>query len=127
MSDWWIDATGTVHERCQLLVYVGNEFLGQAEIDPGECPDLGYRRGGTLYVCRHCGEVWARLVLLDHTGALTSFDRVSEISCSKHPDQWNLPGSLLEDRNAGYLRFLPPAALQREFNLYMRHYGYNPT
>lgn len=119
---YWIDAAGTAHERCRLLVYVGADFLGESPIDPGDCPELGYRRGGTAYFCSQCGEIWGRLVLVGLDGKIKWFDALDKVSCQRHSDQWNVPGSLLGgSRNEGYLNYLPPAALQREFLIHLKH------
>ena len=116
----WVDKDGTAHERCKLLTFLGPNFLGESPIDPGDCPELGYRRVGTAYFCSVCGEVWGRLVLVGPNGGYRAFE-VVQISCEKHFDQWNIAGSFLGGyRNEGYLKYLPLAAVQREFLIHLR-------
>lgn len=40
---------------------------------------------------------------------------VAVVACEKHPDDWEIPGSLLSGHNAGYIELLSPRALKREF------------
>lgn len=119
---YWIDGLGTAHERCKLLFFVREEFLGEGEYDPGEAAALGYRRGGTLYVCRDCGDIWGRIVVIDSKGKQRHFHEVAVVACEKHHDPYDIPGSLLSGyRNFGYMHFMPEAVLKREF---LKHINY---
>jgi hypothetical protein len=118
---------GTMHEICQLMFVVGNDILGIREIDVGEEAQLGYRRGGVVFVCRHCGQPWAWIILNDSKGHQTSFAEIADVACERHPDQWNVSGSLLGGyRNWAYQRLLPPLALKREFILHHNKFFNHP-
>ncbi len=118
----WTDENGTHREDCKLLFFAGKYFLGENAYDPGSTPALGYRRGGTLFVCRSCGDVWGRILLSNSQGNKESFSEVCDVACEKHTDQWNIPGSFLSGhRNIAYLELLPPAALKREFEIHLKH------
>lgn len=115
----WVDGDGTLHEWYRVLVFIGREFLGEFQLDPGDHPELGYRRTGVAYYCWHCGEVWARLVFIDSAGRRSPLN-VEQISCEKHYDQWQIAGSLLGARLEGILPYLPAAAVKREFRIYLQ-------
>lgn len=120
---YWVDSDGTAHEKCKLLFFVGTEFLGEADYDPGAAPNLGYRRGGTAYFCAHCGEIWGRVVCsgIHQKPSEWWFQELAKVSCERHSDQWEVPGSFLGGyRNDGLLDYLPPAALRREFLIHMK-------
>lgn len=117
----WTSPEGTAHERCTLLTFIKDRFLGESLIDPGETPEMGYRRGGVAFFCTSCGEIWGRLVLVSSEGEQTPFDKVERVACDKHYDQWEVSGSLLSGyRNEGYLKYLPLEAVKREFIIYLR-------
>lgn len=120
-ANCWVEENGTAHENCKLLFYAEGEFLGEAYYDPGNAPELGYRRGGAAYFCSHCGEIWGRVVLVLSSGKIGVFEEVSKVSCSRHSDQWEVPGSLLGGyRNEHYLNYMPPSAVQREFLVHLK-------
>jgi hypothetical protein len=87
--------------------------------DPGDWPSLHWRRMSVAYFCPECGEVWARLPILNSKGELEIFE-VSTVACEKHSDQWNVPGSLLSQGLESLLELMPYEAVKREFNLYLR-------
>lgn len=112
----WVDDAGTMHELCTIMFVVGNDILGIREVDPGEMPDIGYRRGGTVYVCATCGQAWGWIIMVDSKGQQTPFAEIARIACEKHHDPYEIPGSLLGGyRNHAYLRHLTPMAAKREF------------
>jgi hypothetical protein len=116
----FVDNDGTLHEQYRLLVFVDGAFLGESNIDPGSCPDLGYRRSGRAWFCPDCGDVWGRVVLIDSHGEQMPLE-VDTVSCARHKDQWETPGSLLSGyRNEGYLRHLPEPALRRELEVNLK-------
>lgn len=118
----WIDDSGTLHEKCKLLFLVGNDLISEGDYDPGMAPELGYRRVGVVYICQHCGQPWGHAVVLDSKGVQMPFE-VDRVACEKHPDQHEIPGSLLSGyRNHGYLTLLSPRALKREFVVHHQHY-----
>lgn len=121
-GSYWVDEADTLHENYQALIFIGSEFLGEFPIDPGAQPELCYRRGGVAYFCPACGEVWARLVWVNSRGEQQLFDTRS-VACDKHPDQWNIPGSLLTGELFGLLDLLPRAVLLREVILHFNYYG----
>lgn len=57
----------------------------------------------------------------DSRGDRQTFD-VMEVSCEKHRDPWNIPGSLLAWHLENLLESLPPEALKREFMIHLNHY-----
>ena len=71
------------------------------------------------YFCRQCGDVWARIVMLDAADRQQAFT-AENVACEKHHDQWNVAGSLLANELEGLLPYLPPAALKREFMLLLK-------
>ena len=73
------------------------------------------------YFCASCGEIWARLVLLDSTDQPLYF-RTANVSCRRHPDPWNIPGSLLYDEIAYNLNELSLEALRRELDVHLAYY-----
>lgn len=116
---WWVEANGTLHEQCKVLVFIGRAFLGEFPFDPGAHPEMRYRRSGAAYFCRACGEIWARLVLVDMQGRQEAFE-VEVVSCEKHYDQWAVSGSLLAGNLEALLPLLPLAAARREFMIHLR-------
>lgn len=121
-DDYWTDEDGTAHYKVRLLVFIGNNFLGESEIDPGNCPEMGWRGNGVVYFCPFCGEIWARVVMLHKNGRDWPFE-IAQVSCENHPDHWETPGSLLGGcRNEHYLPYLPLDALKREFMIHLNHY-----
>lgn len=116
----WVDENGTAHEQCKLLCFLGSTCLGESEIDPGDCPQLGWRRSGMAYYCTECGDVWARLILINSRGEREPLD-VSSNSCERHREQYGIAGSLLSCfRGDGYIDYLPLAAIKREFLLHLK-------
>jgi|SRR3990172_8434599 len=115
----WTDAEETLHERCSLLFFAGNSFLGEVSFDPGSASELGYPRGGRAFFCPDCGEVWGRIVLRDSRGQVY-FQDIDRVACERHADQWEIPGSLLGGRlGDGFLAYLPPQALARELVVHL--------
>lgn len=97
------------------MFLVGNDLLSESDFDPGNAPELGFRRGGVAYVCPHCGQAWAHAIVVDSKGQQMQFD-VAVVSCEQHTDYWEVPGSLLSGyRNAAYLPLMSAKALKREF------------
>lgn len=118
MAGIWVDKAGTRHETFQLLTFIGSDFLGQTAFDGGNYPSLRYLRFGLAYFCPSCGDIWARLVVVDGGGRQREFES-RRVSCLKHPDLWEMPGSLLAIGLDDLLHLLPPAALQREFMIHL--------
>lgn len=115
----WVDSeTGILHQNCRMLIFVGREFLGEFIFDPGAHPEMRWRRSGAAYFCYHCGEIWARVVMLDARGRQEAFEP-ERVACEKHWDQWNVAGSLLAGPLAHLLPMLPEAALKREFRIHL--------
>ena len=114
----WVDKNGTFHEQYTALVLVGNDLLGTFTIDPGAWPSLSYRRSGVAYYCPWCGDIWARVVFTDSRGIQASLD-ITTVSCIRHPDQWDLAGSLLAGRLEALIEHLPLDAVKREFEIHM--------
>lgn len=112
----WTDDAGTLHETCQLSFLIDGEDFGTVPFDPGsQAP--GWRRTSYAWACQTCGEIWGRAILI------TSFNNVAPfeffpVACRQHPDQWNVPGSLLSGPLGGLLEVLPPKAVRREFEIY---------
>lgn len=121
-SGYWVEGDGTAHEQCRVLIILGSRGLGEFAFDPGEWPTLRFRREGVAYFCSICGDVWARLVLLDHQGRAKPFEARS-VSCEKHWDQWNVSGSLLAGELETLIDLLPPEALRRELLVHLRTKG----
>lgn len=115
---YWVDEQGTFHENYSGIILLGDRCLGEFVFDPGNWPALGYRRTGAAYFCSHCGDVWARIVLADSRGVQMPLD-VERVACEKHPDSYNIPGSLLAGRLAALVELLPYDALRREFVIYI--------
>lgn len=85
------------------------------------------------YFCPTCGEIWARIVIAEE-----SYWSVEHVTCKKHrpqgvPDWGKIPGTLCasisswrKDLSVMWwgraLEHLPPAILQREFELTLSHY-----
>lgn len=113
-----VDSSGTFHENYTLTVLLGDDVFGQFVLDPGNCPQLGYRRTGAAYFCAHCGDIWARIIFTDSRGVQMPFD-VERVSCERHPDAYNTAGSLLAGRLAALVEFFSGAVLRREFILHM--------
>lgn len=76
------------------------------------------------FFCPACGDIWARMVLLEP--GKHSYFTLEWRKCEKHeangPRAFDLPGSLWLDWNVDYTDNLPPAILQREFDLHIKHY-----
>lgn len=115
----WTDPDGTYHEPGYLSFLVEDRDLGTVPFDPGAWPQLGYRRVGYAYCCSHCGSIWARVVRLTSSGAVAQFEFHS-VACREHPDQWNTPGSLLAGPLGALLEVMPPLAVRREFEIYLK-------
>lgn len=112
------DEDGTLHEQYTISVFIGPEYYGSFPLDPGAQPGLGYRRHGVAYFCPDCGEVWARLVFMDSRRIVNPFLPV-RAACPKHPDQWEVPGSLLAGGLDALLYALPERLLMRELALHL--------
>ena len=117
-SQIWTDEDGTLHEIYTGYIFVGNKMLGEISYDSGRS-DLRWHRCSYALFCRFCGEVWARIVMHDTGRVQQTFEPI-KIACENHPDQWNIPGSLLADHLEHLLDSLPPEALIREFQLHLR-------
>lgn len=121
-ASYWVADDGTLHEKYQGLIFIGNDYLGEFAIDPGNHPELRYRRSGVAYFCSDCGEVWARIVLTDSRGKQSSFEPRS-VACRSHHDQWNVPGSLLAGELFGLIEVLPMNVMLREAIIHFNYYG----
>ena len=118
----WVDSSGTLHDPGKLLFFIKEDFLGEAAFDPGSHPATGYRRFGAALFCPDCGDIWARVVLLNSKGEQAPF-LSEQVACHLHPDQWNVPGSILANRLEGLLPILPAAVLTREFLIHLNREG----
>lgn len=122
LQPYWTSHDGTAHELCKLLFFLGKTYCGASPIDPGDCPQLGWRRGGVAYFCGDCGDLWARIVLLNSRGEIQAME-VVQVACERHPDQWEVAGSLLSGaRNFGYLDYLPAELVKREYEIVSKIY-----
>ena len=101
-------------------ILVGDEYLGTIEYSDASGRDRHVVSHGIAYFCQDCGEVWARLISVGPRGQGKFFTTL--IPCAQHSDGWNLPGSLLGGMMEQILRDLPPDAVRREFNLFMKKY-----
>lgn len=112
----WVDAQGTMHSEHHALVIVQDAPLGEYVLDPGQHPELGWRRNSLAYFCPTCGEVWARIVMTPLRELPEPFEVLS-VACAEHRDRWNLPGSLLAGPYEALLALLPREAVLRELSL----------
>lgn len=115
-DNWWTDAEGTAHERCQLIFVSTGETV---PFDPGEEPYMRWPRQGWALYCPHCVEIWERIIMIDSRGQQRGATVIS-VACAKHFDQWNVPGSVLAGELEYLLRHLPRGVLQREFAIHIR-------
>ena len=111
----YVDEAGTLHEDYTAQIEINRIKLGEIAYDSGRS-DLRWQRTGYALFCRHCGEVWARLSVMNSSGEPQVYD-VWPVSCKKHPDRWNIPGSILANRLIKLLDLMPEAVVRREFNL----------
>lgn len=112
-----IDDAGTLHEQYTAQIWVGKCHLGQVVYDSGRA-DLRWHRGGYSFFCRHCGDIWAKLVAADSAGEVQTF-KVLWVNCSLHPSEEHVPGSLLADKLINLLGDMPRAVVEREFKLHL--------
>lgn len=119
MPQVWTDEAGTLHEQYRALVFLRGDFAGEFSFDPGDHPELRYRRTGAAYFCPFCGDIWARVVLYDSAGR-QAFLEPERVSCETHPDDWNVAGSLLAPGLTALLDLLPKPLVQREFAIHLR-------
>ena len=115
---WWHDPEGTLHEIYTGYIFAGNKMLGEIQYDSGRS-DLRWHRCSYALFCRQCGGVWGRIVVSNSRGEQQSFEPVI-VSCEKHPDYWNVPGSFLANHLEHLLDSMPPEALVREFQIHLR-------
>ena len=116
---FWTDPDGTLHEIYSGYIFVGNTLLGEISYDSGRS-DLNWHRCSYALFCPHCGEIWARFAMQDSRGNHQSFEAI-RVACIKHPDPWNIPGSLLANHLERLLESLPPAAVRREFEVHLNY------
>jgi hypothetical protein len=102
-------------------VFLGKNLVGEFPYDPGQHPKLRYRRSGVAYCCPECGDVWARILLLNSDGRPQQFE-FQVVACERHKDQWEVPGSLLA-AGEGILDLLPDQLVRREFELHLKKEG----
>lgn len=116
----WVDETsGILHELCTVHVVVGNSLLASFELDPGAWPSLGYRRDSVSFFCPSCGDIWGRLVFVNSKGQQQRFEVVT-VACERHPDAWQVPGSLLAGRLEALVHLYPRPVLERELKIYLK-------
>ena len=113
-----VDAAGTAHEDCKLVIMLGQSILGTIPWDAGETPHLRWHRGGWAFFCSECGEVWGRLVCVGPDEKVRYTTPVV-VSCDQHYDQWNVAGSMM-NQLCGALNELPEELIRREFILHLR-------
>ena len=121
MNEAYVDDEGTLHEWYTAQIYVHGEHLGEVIYDSGRA-DLRWHRSSSAFFCRHCGEVWAKLAAIDSRGKLAIYDSWY-VACEKHPDPWNIPGSILANSCINLLNLMPDAVIRREFNLLLEQAG----
>lgn len=114
----FVDLQGCYHEQFRALVFLGADLLGEFSFDPGASPQLGYRRTGAAFFCSHCCDIWGRIILLDSAGQQSTTD-VFRVSCSQHPDQWAVPGSMLTGELAAFVAHFPAGVLERECQVHL--------
>ena len=119
MSKPWITPDNTVHEFYTGSIFVGNSFLGTVCYDSGRS-DLLYYRDSFAFFCPDCGDIWGRIAAKNSSGKACRF-RCMMVACSRHPDHWNIPGSILASQLINMLDILPPEALVREFQIHLTH------
>jgi len=73
------------------------------------------------YFCKHCGEIWARRIVLDKKDQPFYF-RAIEVACRNHPDFWSIPGSLLADELTYNLNELSREVLEHELDVHLAYY-----
>lgn len=113
---YWVDKDGTAHERCKLAWHYAGEWLGETPFDPGEHPELRWPRNGWAFYCPYCVDIWARIIMFRSDDKMQPCEVVTA-ACAKHPDSWNIPGSLLVGKLEGLLPLLPAAVAEREFQI----------
>jgi hypothetical protein len=106
----------------QIWIISGRRY-GPAPVDPTYKDGLIYRTTFQLaYFCDHCGEIWARRILLASPNSLRW--EVSHSRCERCPP-FNAydepPGTVSPYWNEGFLSTLPPEILRREAELYSRY------
>lgn len=115
----YISPDGTLHELYRVLFILGKSYSGEVTFDPGDHPELGYRRQGLAFFCPTCGEIWARFVFVQSSGVPTSF-QVQVTACAAHPDQWQVPGSLIPFGQEAWVEILPKPLLAREVDVHLK-------
>lgn len=113
----WTDPAGTRHERCQLFFVSAGASVA---FNPGEHPEMRWPRSGWALYCHWCGEIWDRVAMLDSRGVQLPLTCIS-VACRKHPDSWNVPGSLLAGELEHLLNYLPLELLRREFEVHLQY------
>lgn len=114
--------------KTRAYYFINNKLLGEAEINSNFLPH------SLAYCCPTCGEVWARITMQPHK----QYWKFEPVPCEKHVVEGGLeygriPGCLLLERlnmkqNLSImwwgraLEHLPPAVLQREFELTLSYY-----
>lgn len=111
----------THHEQYTAQIWVKSHYLGQITYDSGR-EDLRWSRTGYALFCPSCGEVWAKLTVHGEDGMLKVFD-VWLVSCQRHPDQHNVPGSVLAGHLIHLLGDMPDAVVRQEFEVHMEAYN----
>ena len=111
----YVDIEGTLHETYTAQITINGQHLGEITYDSGR-EDLRWRRDGYAFFCSDCGEIWARLTVKNSKGELQAYG-ICEVSCAKHPDLWNIPGSILTNNLIHLLDQMPLAVVKQEFNL----------
>lgn len=114
---YWMAPDGTAHERCQLFFTASGEII---PFDPGAHPALRWPRKGFAYFCPTCGDVWTRIVQIDSRGQSCAFE-VVVVACARHPDSWNIPGSVLAGELEELLPLLPPGMLKQELEVHLTY------
>ena len=118
-APYWTDPDGTLHEMYSAFIVIANQTFGTLSYDSGRA-DLRWHRCSYAFFCRHCGEIWARIVANNSDGEQQAFC-IKEVACERHQDYWNIPGSLLVDHLERLLNDLPPEAVRRELLVHLNH------
>jgi len=83
-------------------------------------PDDSWGWMSSAYFCSECGEIWARVIIVSG-GKEQPFRPVTQ-SCRKHPDPWNVQGSLLRGELKYNLATLSEECLARELDVHLAYY-----
>lgn len=113
--------------RFAASIIVHNRHLGdftfpafRGEALPGS--PLAYYKFSYATFCPVCGEVWGRIVVTDEQGKQCRF-QVASLPCEQHMTwQGEVAGSLIFAYHKELFEYFPAAAVEREFELHLKHF-----